>query len=101
MNYSIEITDNAENDLEEIVSYISTELLVPETAIAQLEDIETAILTLETFPERHPVIKMDGFVHEEIRQLLVNNYIVFYQISATTVFVLRVLYAKRDWLAIL
>ena len=37
----------------------------------------------------------------EIRKIIVDNYIVFYRIKNQTVEIVRVMYARRNWIALL
>ena len=46
--YEVIITPAAENDLQEIFTYIATELLEPQTAINLCDRIEQEILKLDT-----------------------------------------------------
>jgi toxin ParE1/3/4 len=92
--YNIEITEYAENDLNEIGYYIKYDLLEPEIALKTIEKISNKILEL---------VKDERLSIQGIRKLLVNNYIIFYNISekSKTVTIIRILYAKRNWLNLL
>jgi toxin ParE1/3/4 len=49
-NYTVNITRNAENDLNEIIGYISQNN--PRTALKILERIQNKVRTLDRFPYR-------------------------------------------------
>jgi toxin ParE1/3/4 len=49
-NYSIDITEPAENDMRNIGLYISKELLEPDIAIKTINKIGNTIFSLEEFP---------------------------------------------------
>ncbi len=92
MNYSVNISSQADKDIRAIYEYIALSLLSPENAEAQLSRLENRIENLDQLPKRFPVYKND------IRLMPVDNYLVFYSVeeSAGTVSILRVMYGKRD-----
>jgi plasmid stabilization system protein ParE len=49
------------------------------------------------------LVKDEKLSHKGIRKLVVNNYIIFYSISEqlNVVTIVRVLYAKRNWIDLL
>ena len=103
MKYDIHITNAAEKDLSSVADYIEVVLLNPMAADDLLEEAENKISDLSIFPKKYalvddPVLKAWG-----IRFLLVKNYIAFYVISEEnhTVYIVRFLYGKRDWITIL
>ncbi|QUH26182.1 type II toxin-antitoxin system RelE/ParE family toxin [Serpentinicella alkaliphila] len=102
-NYSIEITEPAEADLHQIAKYIAIELLEPKLAMKVLNTIEKAVLSLEEMPFRHPVVNDNRLCQLGIRQVIVDNYIIFYVINEKKklVTIIRILYRKRDWLNLL
>lgn len=64
----------------------------PENADAQLSRLEDRINKLDNLPKRFPKYKND------IRFMPVDNYLVFYTVddNSKDVYVLRVMYGKRD-----
>ena len=103
MSYEIHITHAAERDLNSATDNIEFVLLNPQAADDLLDEAEKKIGELSTFPEKFalvddPVLKAWG-----IRFTLVKNYIAFYVISEDnhTIYVMRFLYGKRDWITIL
>ena len=101
--YKIEITSRAKQDMREVHKYISDNLKVPNIADRLLDKIETEILTLRTMPLRQAVERDEQLKLRNLRKLIVDNYLVFYTVSekAQTVFIVRVLYARRDWMNLL
>lgn len=85
-SYTVEITDEALADMEQLYQYIAEVLLSPENAIGQYNRIADAILTLNELPEHS----------RGIRRMLVDNYSVFYIIEGTRVIVTDVLYSASD-----
>lgn len=103
MKYQVEITEPAQRDMVEIYLYISNTLKEPGVAKRLYFDMRKAILSLETFPGRHALIKEMNLQHTGIRKCQVKNYLIFYEIEEEKglVTILRVLYARREWQDIL
>ena len=84
-------------DLDEIFDYISREL---ENQVAAHETVN-AILdgteSLEGFPFVGSLVEGIPFLNEEYRFLTVRNYLIFYRVTDTQIFVDRILYKKRDY----
>jgi len=96
--YEIIITPAAENDLQEIFSYIATELLEPQTAINLCDRIEQEILKLCAMPDRHAPYKKEPWFSIGLRFFSVGNFLIFYitRESDCKVHVLRVMYGGRN-----
>ena len=92
MNYTVNISSQADNDIRAIYEYIALSLLSPENAEAVLSRLENKIENLDQLPKRFPIYKND------IRLMPVDNYLVFYSVEERfqTVSILRVMYGKRD-----
>lgn len=101
--YRIEITAKAKRDMKEVHAYISGKLKVPNTANRLLDKIETEILTLKNMPLRHAIERDEQLKLRHLRKLIVDNYLIFYTVSekAEAVFIVRILYARRDWVNLL
>ena len=101
MEYSIKLSPKAIEDLQEIKSYIENDLQNPIAAKNTLNKIISTYENLSILPESGiPVQKYVPFV-TDYRFVLANNYSIFYRIENNTVFVIRILYSKRDFLNIL
>jgi len=98
MIYSVEISGQAEKDLKGIYEYISFVLLSPTNASKQLQQIFTAISKLDYMPERYSKYEKEPWQSRGLRQMPVNNYIVFYLVNneTLTVTVTAVMYKKRE-----
>ena len=97
--YNIKIFSEAENDLSEIVDYLAT--LSEQAALKYYDLIIEKIGTLKTMPERRPLVKDTRLRLRGYRTLPVKNYIVFYIINGKTVEIHRILYARRQYEALL
>ena len=96
--YEVIITTAAEQDLQEIFTYIASELLEPETAINLCDRIEQEILKLDTMPDRHARYKKEPWFSRGLRFFPIGNFLVFYLVrdSDSTVHVLRVMYGGSN-----
>ena len=97
--YEIKIFPAAQDDLRDIVDYLNT--LSPDAAIRYYDLIIEKVGTLTTMPECCPLVKDTQLRLRGYRRLVVKNYIVFYVISGKTVEIRRILYARRQYEALL
>ena len=102
-SYRIDVSDPAENDLRNIIRYITTSLSAPITATKMLDLFEDALMRLADMPQKYPTVTEERLSSMGYRKLPVKNYIVFFTIDEKdkVVNVERILYARRDWLRIL
>lgn len=94
--YKVQITDKALADMEEIYHYIAIQLKAPENAMGQYNRIAEAIEELNVFPERVKLMESEPERTMRLRQMVVDNYSVFYVIEDSKVIVIRVLYSASD-----
>lgn len=98
MIYEVEIAKQAESDLRGIYEYIAFSLLSPENASGQLDRLQDNILKLDQMPERFKEYENEPWHSRGMRQMPVDNFVVFYipDSEKGVVTVLRVLYGGRD-----
>ena len=103
VKYRVDVTEPAENDLRDIVRYISAQLSAPINAIKMMDVINEALVGLRNMPQKCPPVTDERLASMGYRKLLIKNYIAFFTIDkkAKVVNVERILYARRDWLCIL
>lgn len=94
--YTVEITDEALADMEQIYNHIAYVLLAPENAMGQYDRIADEILKLDVFPERFRIMDSEPEYSKEIRGMPVDHYSVFYVIKKDRVIVTDVLYSASD-----
>ena len=101
--YKISVTDPAEEDLDEILQYISVQLSAPAAALKLADAFDGAFDDLEDMPEKYPLVQDDRLAALGYRKRPVKNYLVFFTADETShvVYVERILYARRDWQNIL
>ena len=105
-NYAISVSDLALEDMDDIATYISTQLNAPDTADSMLDAFHNAISSLTDMPKRYPLVRDDLLASLGYRMIPVKNYIVFYSVDESSpetreVNIERVLYSKRNWKHIL
>ena len=98
MDWHVDITMQAENDIEEIFRHIAFILEEPDIAWAQIRRIREQINKLDRMPERFPVVDEDPWKTRGVRRVNVDRYSAFYALDeeSGTVIVMRVFYARRD-----
>lgn len=99
--YEIILTDVAKEELEFIYEYISKTLSAKKAADNLMEKIEKSILMLEKTPYACKEVSIKS--HNELyRRLIVDKYIVLYQIEEKykQVVIYKVIYSKRDYINI-
>lgn len=101
--YEIILAREAEKDLHGAVSYIAKNLREPVAAENLLNCFEETVLSLETMPQRFPVIPEISLPSYGIRIIPVKNYLAFYTVNedANAVYLIRFLYGKRNWVELL
>jgi len=98
MIWNIHISDDAEQSLQEIESYIADILLEPTTTEKQVNRILTAIESLDQFPLRYRLYEHEPWRTMGLRILPVDNYIVLYlpnEVKAM-ITVVHIIYGGRD-----
>ena len=102
-SYKIIITPDAEEDLFELRNYIADVLLARDTARYYIRTIRKEIATLSEMPARYKPVDDEPWHSRGIRRIMANNFFVYYRIDEDRkqVFVLNVIYARRDQLRML
>ena len=93
-------TPLARQDLVETGDYIAHQLHNRTAARNLIHRIQSAVKDLEQFPSLGTPLEMPG-THILYRYLICGNYMIFYHISGESVWIDRILYGRRDYLAIL
>ncbi len=97
--YIVEMSETAEQDLENIISYLRYNLL--EDIIADKYKIlfKQELRNLENVAESMPILDEELTGHKNVRKINVRNYIVFYTVDEENfkAFVLRIGHAFMNW----
>ena len=102
-SYKIILTPDAEEDLVELRNYIADVLLARDTARNYIRTIRKEIGSLSELPARYMPVDDEPWHSRGIRRIMANNFFVYYRIDEDRkqVFVLNVIYARRDQLRML
>ena len=97
-SYAVEMTRQAEEQLSEIVQYISVALRSPQAGMNTLDALAEEIGSLSAMPSRYPAIEDDPASDRGIRRTRAKNFNIYYQVddARKRVNVLAVCYARRD-----
>jgi addiction module RelE/StbE family toxin len=97
----LQISPEAQNDLQKIRTYITTDLDSPLAAQKIISKITKAIRRLMEYPNSGASLSSVIGIKTEYRYLVCGNYLVFYRYEDEIVYVIRVLYSRRDYMRIL
>jgi len=85
-------TISARGDLRTIKAHIARDSVL--YARRTIERITSAVAQLRTFPERGS--KVEKWDRDDIREILVGNYRVIYQIAEKTVYIVTIIHSARQ-----
>ena len=97
--YKVEFLPLAQQDLIDIVQYISKELENPEAAHRLADGLINAGERIAEFPYSNSAYIPVKPLKHEYRRLLVKSYIIFYWVDEASKIatIARVIYARRDY----
>lgn len=100
MKYDIVVTNLAQDDLEEILNYISVDLSAPKSAIEMLNKIKSIFENLSINPLMYPLCNIDNLKAKNYRKAVINNYLMFYRVDDKneTIYIMRFIYGRRDYI---
>lgn len=98
---NVKLSDDAINDLKSIKDYVSVELCNEEAAKNTVSKITKKLRMLENYPNAGASLSAIMNVNTDYRFLVCGNYTAFYRIDDDLVYVVRVLYGRRDFIRIL
>ncbi|WP_026507038.1 type II toxin-antitoxin system RelE/ParE family toxin [Butyrivibrio sp. MC2013] len=96
--YYYELTEIAEADIDETLSYISNDLSNPDAAAAFLNAFEDKLEEICKSPKTGHIVENQFLNNYDVRRFLVDNYIAYYIIDDDNnrIVILRVAYGKRN-----
>ena len=96
--YDYVLTEVAEADIDNIFEYIAVDLANPDAASDFADELEEKLDELCKTPKSGRLVENDFLKRDDIRRILVGNYIAYYVIDdeKKQIVVLRVVYSKRD-----
>ena len=95
---SYRFTNRAENDLDEILRYISLKLNNPPAAKLFYDELFFKIELICSFPESCEQVHNEYVKRDGVRRILVGNYIVYYvcEPKEKLITIIRIAYGKRN-----
>ncbi len=98
MSWMVKYTNQAREDIKAIYEYIAFELLVPDTASAQIQRIFKMVRELDEMPMRFKLYEDEPWKSKGLRFVPVDNYLIFYlpKEESNVVSIVRVIYGGRD-----
>lgn len=97
----LHLSIEALRDLTEIKTYIAGELLNPSAAAATVGRITKELRVLRRYPLSGASLSSVINMESDYRFLVSGNYISFYRVHGSDIYVDRILYARRDYLRVL
>jgi len=91
--FKVFITQNAQDDLRHIFSYIAEDNV--SNAKVFVSELEEKINSLSTMPERASHIPENIFFGTDYRQLIHGKYRVIYRIDKSDIYILRVVHGSK------
>ncbi len=99
--FKIRFTPQAVADLDEVKRHISSDLFNPQAATALLALVFEKIRTLADLPQTGARLRTDIPSLKTYRFVPCKNHLVFYRTEDKYVSIIRILYARRDYLGLL
>lgn len=99
--YNIFFSDEARKDLVTLANYIKYSLNESKIAKKKVMKIKQAIYKLQDNPKIYPIIQEDILERYNLRKFMIDKHIVFYTIIDKTIYIVRILYGRRNWLKLI
>lgn len=97
----IKFSPEAVKDLQQTKAYITDELLSKQAANNTVNKILKNIRMLAEFPNSGAPLSGAVGIETDYRYLVCGNYTAFYRVENETVYIVRILYGRRDFMRIL
>lgn len=97
--YQVILSNDANNDINQIVLFIATESGSKKVALNYLDKLQDSILALNKFPERGSSPRYKILRNQGYKFIVVETHLVFYKIKEEnkTVIIYRVLHQKSSY----
>ena len=97
----LRVSPEAANDLREIRKYIAGQLDATASAQKLVSHILQSMRRLADFPKSGPTLSSVLDVETDYRFQVCGNYLIFYRLEQQTVYIVRILYGKRNYMKLL
>lgn len=96
--FQYRLSQKAEADLDDIISYIAEELSNSQAASDFAEKLQSAIDEERSFPESGSPVNNEYLSNTKVRKKQIGNYIMYYlpAIEEKMIYIVRIVYGKRN-----
>lgn len=97
--YNVLVTDSADQELDEILSYLTIQLQNPSAAMAFVDEVQSVYESLEHMPYMYELAH-DARLHlMGYHKVVIKNYIMLYRVDEDlqTVYILHFFYGARQY----
>lgn len=101
MKHRLYYSAQARKDLDEIWDYIVADLGNPIAAEKTVSRIMDDIDRLADFPEMGTMLRNVTHMVTDYRYIVSGSYMAFYRFHDSTVYIVRILYGRRDYMRVL
>ncbi len=97
--YTVRLTSDANNDINQIIVFIHLESKYSDAAISYLDLLEESIISLERFPERGSNPRYKILSNQGYKFLAIKSHLIFYKVDQENkiVTIYRVLHNKSQY----
>ena len=98
MDYDVVFSEEAEDDLECIISYITEELRSPQSAARLFAAVSRKLELIRDNPYIYPTHHIEQLHSKGYRFAVIGNYLMFYTIDEekSRTYIVRIVYGKRN-----
>ncbi len=93
IRFVVSFAKKAEQDLEEIWSFIAADN--PDNATKFILNLEKQVESLGRFPERCPLIPENALLRGKYRHLIFGDYRTLFRVARKTVYIVRIINSAR------
>ncbi|MBS4030255.1 MAG: type II toxin-antitoxin system RelE/ParE family toxin [Clostridiales bacterium] len=99
MAYNLIVSQEAHEDINEIVHYMTEKLVNPTAAVAFLNDVEKCYHAVVENPNMYSLCHDARLGSKGYRKIVVKNYLILYRVDdeAKAVFIVRIIYGGRNY----
>lgn len=96
--FNYRLSKKAEEDLDNIISYIAVELSNKKAATDFIKKLQNSIEQVCLFPENGAPVNNDFIFDIDIRKKIIGNYIMYYlpDLSKKIIYIVRIVYSKKN-----
>ena len=101
MTYKLEISDDAEQDVDDIMAYITQKLKNVQAARELYKAIKNTYSQIIENPFMFGLFLDESLNKKGYRRAVVKNYLIAYRVVDESVYIVRVFYGARDYTKLL